>query len=150
MRLLALSLAAIFALTLPAGAQTPKPKPQPAPAAAAQPSDATTLAPFHRALADLEAGRRERVVVLQIGDSHTHADYFTQALRERLQARFGNAGRGHMPTAYSHPDYRPAGVRIAKTGNWTLMNARREDDVGPFGIAGFRLLGNSAAETISL
>jgi lysophospholipase L1-like esterase len=30
------------------------------------------------------------------------------------------------------------------------MNARRDDDLGPFGIAGFRLIGSSAAETISL
>jgi len=147
MRLLLLSLAAFMALATVGMAQTGKPKPT---VSAAEPFNAALLAPFHRALAELEAGRRQRVVVLQIGDSHTHADHFTQAVRERLQSRFGHAGRGHMPTAYSHPDYKPYGVRIAKRGNWILMNARRDDDVGPYGIAGFRLIGNSSAEAISL
>lgn len=147
MRLLLLSLAALLALATNGLAQTPRPKPA---AAATTSSEAALLAPFYRALQELETGKRQRVVVLQVGDSHTHADHFTQALRERLQSRFGNAGRGHMPTAYSFPDYKPYGARIAKTGTWTLMNARREDDLGPFGIAGFRLIGNSAAESISL
>lgn len=147
MRLLLLSLAAFVALATAGVAQTNKPKPT---VAAAEPSNAALLVPFHRALAELEAGRRQRVVVLQIGDSHTHADHFTQAVRERLQSRFGHAGRGHMPTGYSHPDYKPYGARITKSGNWILMNARRDDDVGPYGIAGFRLIGNSAAEAISL
>jgi len=117
------------------------------PAAAAD--DAALLRPFHRALADLEAGRRQRVVVLQIGDSHTHADHFTQGLRQRLQGRFGNAGRGQLPTGYAYPNYKPYGVRISKTGNWVLMNARREDP-GPYGMAGYRLIGNGPTETISL
>lgn len=147
MRLLLLSLVASMALATIAVAQTPKPKPQ---AAAPEQNEAALLAPFHRALNELEAGRRERVVVLQIGDSHTHADHFTQALRERLQGRFGNAGRGHMPTSYSYPDYKPYGFRVTKSGTWILMNARREDDVGPFGIAGFRLIGSTPAEVISL
>ncbi len=147
MRLLILSLAAVMALATAGVAQTNKPKPT---VAATEPSNAALLVPFHRALAELEAGRRQRVVVLQIGDSHTHADHFTQAVRERLQSRFGYAGRGHLPTAYSHPDYRPYGVRITKGGNWILMNARRDDDVGPYGIAGFRLIGNSAVESILL
>ncbi|MDF3074080.1 MAG: hypothetical protein K0S54_1747 [Alphaproteobacteria bacterium] len=152
MRLLCLSLAALMALAANGMAQAPKPKPAPTAVepATVESTQAALLAPFHKALNDLEAGRRQRVVVLQIGDSHTHADHFTQALRERLQSRFGNAGRGHMPTAYSYPDYNPYGVRIQKTGNWTLMNARREDDAGPFGIAGFRLIGNNAADSISL
>src|SRR5690349_12270747 len=147
MRLLGLALAAFVALAADGMAQAPKPKPAPE---AAEPADAALLAPFHKALNDLQSGKRQRVVVLQIGDSHTHADHFTQALRERLQSRFGNAGRGHMPTAYSYPDYNPYGMRIQKTGNWALMNARREDDGGPFGISGFRLIGNGPAESISL
>ena len=54
MRLLALSLAAFLALTADGLAQAPKPKTQqPAPATAApQQNDATSLAPFHRALAE--------------------------------------------------------------------------------------------------
>jgi lysophospholipase L1-like esterase len=147
MRLLCLALAASMALAAEGMAQAPQPKPAPA---AAESAEAALLAPFHRALSELEAGKRQRVVVLQLGDSHTHADHFSQALRERLQSRFGDAGRGHMPTGYSWPDYKPYGARIHKTGSWILMNARRVDDAGPFGIAGFRLVGNSAVESITL
>src|SRR5580693_9169708 len=36
------------------------------------------------------------LVILQIGDSHTAADYFTGELRQKLQARYGNGGVGYL------------------------------------------------------
>jgi len=64
MRLLFLSLAAFMALATVGMAQTGKPMPT---VAVVEPSNAALLAPFHRALAELEAGHLQRVVVLQIG-----------------------------------------------------------------------------------
>ncbi len=43
------------------------------------------------------------LVILQIGDSHTSADFLTGELRRRLQARYGRGGPGYMhgrPSAY--------------------------------------------------
>jgi hypothetical protein len=45
--------------------------------------------------AALPAGRPLHIVV--IGDSHTAGDAITGALRETLQARLGNGGRGPTP-----------------------------------------------------
>ena len=39
------------------------------------------------------------LVILQIGDSHTAADYFTGELRQKLQARYGNGGVGYLEPA---------------------------------------------------
>lgn len=54
------------------------------------------LAGFHQALLDLEAGRRDRVRVLHFGDSNVAANLWTAVTRERLQARFGDAGVGYL------------------------------------------------------
>ena len=61
-------------------------------------SGAQDLAPFFQALEDVKAGKRARPVhIIQLGDSHTAADHITGALRARLQARFGEGGRGALP-----------------------------------------------------
>ncbi|MEY0159650.1 hypothetical protein AB7W30_24460, partial [Providencia manganoxydans] len=36
--------------------------------------------------------RRQRVHIVQLGDSHTAADFFSGKLRERFQADYGNGG----------------------------------------------------------
>ena len=38
-----------------------------------------------------------RVHIVQIGDSHTAADFFSGTLRDKFQARYGNAGIGFVP-----------------------------------------------------
>lgn len=45
-------------------------------------------------LAARAAGEETTVRVLHLGDSHIAADLISDLVRERLQARFGNAGRG--------------------------------------------------------
>jgi lysophospholipase L1-like esterase len=44
-------------------------------------------------LAEAKAGKAT-VRILHLGDSHVASDYITQTIRERLQAEYGNAGRG--------------------------------------------------------
>ena len=49
---------------------------------------------FYKKLDELQKGERDKVVVVHIGDSHIQADYFSGTMRELLQRKFGNAGRG--------------------------------------------------------
>ncbi|MBD5182167.1 MAG: hypothetical protein HDS99_00040 [Bacteroidales bacterium] len=49
---------------------------------------------FHRGLKMLEAGEDTVVRVLHIGDSHIQAEFVTNYIRERLQDKYGDAGRG--------------------------------------------------------
>ena len=54
--------------------------------------------------------------ILQIGDSHTANDSFSGRMRERLQARFGAAGRGWLPAGIPFRYYRPQLVSVDETG----------------------------------
>jgi lysophospholipase L1-like esterase len=100
------------------------------------------LIPFYRELASLEAGQRSRVAVLQIGDSHTANDSFSGRMRELMQARFGDGGRGVLPPGIPYAYYRPAVVRVQEEG-WDLQRSGR--DAGPFGFAGVRQQAGGAA-----
>lgn len=102
-----------------------------------------------RERATLEAGAPDDVVrVLHLGDSHIAADYITRTARARLQARFGDGGRGFVSADQKS---RFGGRRLSRAG-WnrvravdtlgrrkrsppTTRRAPRDD----FGLAGIRL-----------
>jgi lysophospholipase L1-like esterase len=90
------------------------------------------LAPFYQALAAPPAHRS--VAVLQVGDSHTANDSFSGRLRELIQARFGDGGRGMLPPGIPYNYYRPAGVHVTASG-WQVV---RSAEPGAFGLAGLR------------
>ena len=110
-----------------------------APAPAAPLGSREALRPLYAALADMEAGRLTGPVsVLQIGDSHTANDSFSGRMRELLQARFGDGGRGLMPPGIPHRYYRPAGASVTSTG-WAVASSYGNSPApGPFGLAGQR------------
>jgi len=96
------------------------------------------LVPFYDALDRMEAGvRRDPVVVLQIGDSHTANDGFSGRMRELLQARFGDAGRGFLPPGIPFKYYKPSDVVVVSKG-WTVVSSFSPSSTGPFGITGLR------------
>jgi lysophospholipase L1-like esterase len=94
------------------------------------------LAPFFEALANKGAsfGPGGRVAVLQIGDSHTANDAFSGHMRELMQARFGDGGRGLLPPGIPYAYYRPARVHVTAAG-WQVV---RSTEPGAFGLAGLR------------
>ena len=66
--------------------------------------DPAALAPLHRKLADAELGRPGSVVRLLVyGASTLGDDGITSSLRRRLQARFGDAGKGFVALAPAWP-----------------------------------------------
>lgn len=70
--------------------------------------------------------------ILQLGDSHTGGDYFTQALRERLQQRFGNAGIGWLTPGYVK-NQRSAQALMRMSGQWKTRVSHGELDNFPLG-----------------
>jgi lysophospholipase L1-like esterase len=109
------------------------------------------LAQFHRRLADLKAGRIERLTILQIGDSHTEAEHFSGHLRERLQARFGNAGRGMLAPGAPAAYWRPYQVRTRQSGDWRVFTSNKTEHAPlPFGLSGFITRGAGPAATMVL
>lgn len=80
-------------------------------------SSVEALNPFFAQLAALDGKSvRQPVRVLQIGDSHTANDSLSGRLRDRLQARFGAAGRGWLPAGVPFKYYRPHLVSVSETG----------------------------------
>jgi LysM repeat protein/lysophospholipase L1-like esterase len=94
---------------------------------------------FFRKLEQLENNKRDQVTVIQIGDSHVQGPYFPQYIRQGLQQRFGNAGRGFV-----FP-YRVAGtngaidVRFKANGNWKAVRNVKSNGTDDVGLSGINL-----------
>ncbi|MDV3470014.1 SGNH/GDSL hydrolase family protein [Stenotrophomonas sp. C3(2023)] len=91
-------------------------------------------APAARALARLQPGAEAgaRLHLVQIGDSHTAGDYFTDRLRERLQQRIGDGGMGWAMPAWFN------GQRMSRVGydqqGLVLLSSRSSGEADyPFG-----------------
>ncbi|HTZ38208.1 MAG TPA: GDSL-type esterase/lipase family protein, partial [Stellaceae bacterium] len=86
-------------------------------------SDPAALAPFFAALSALDGKTTTRPLrIMQIGDSHTANDSFSGRVRERLQSRFGAAGRGWLPAGIPFKYYRPQLVEVQESG-WQHVKA---------------------------
>jgi lysophospholipase L1-like esterase len=103
------------------------------------------LLPFFQALDALAAPHAAPVALLQIGDSHTANDSFASTLRDRLQARFGNAGRGYLQAGVPFQWYRPESISVSSSG-FVASTAFSVNTVGPFGIGSVRQHADGAAD----
>jgi lysophospholipase L1-like esterase len=77
------------------------------------------------------------LVILQIGDSHTAADYFTGELRQKLQARYGNGGVGYLDAGKPHIGVRSGAMKITASPGWTYHSIQRSDNIAEFWLSGF-------------
>ncbi|MEI6486769.1 MAG: SGNH/GDSL hydrolase family protein [Sphingomonadales bacterium] len=93
------------------------------------------------------------VHIVQIGDSHTAGDAITGALRDALQARMGNGGRGLMPAGRPHPGVRLRGVSVTTSGYWSargLFGSGAAEPWPPRGITGYTVSSSSPGASLSL
>jgi lysophospholipase L1-like esterase len=103
------------------------------------------LGRLFRAFAALEdAHAREAVRVVQFGDSHTAADCGTATLRQLLQSRFGDAGRGWVSIGKPWSSYAQDGVRGGMTKEFEAAHIRIKGDRAA-GDGFYGLLGASIA-----
>ncbi len=102
------------------------------------------LLPFFHALDSLAYPNAAPITVLQIGDSHTANDSFASALRDRLQARFGNAGRGYLQAGIPFKWYRPESVHVDAAGFLTISSFKTASP--PFGIGAVRQHADGVAQ----
>lgn len=107
--------------------------------APALPAGEPELARFQTALRELgRGGRKAHVRILWLGDSHGQADFWTGAMRDVLQKRFGKAGPGFVHVGWKQ--YRHDGVRLSTEEKWTIRpkapaTSSRTGD-GVFGLGG--------------
>jgi hypothetical protein len=96
------------------------------------------------------AQSKRGLVILQIGDSHTSADFLTGELRRRLQARYGRGGTGYMTAGHPHIGVRSSTVKITASPGWTYKSLQRPDaHVGEFWLSGYDAIATAAGETMS-
>ena len=89
------------------------------------------------------------VRILQIGDSHTAADYFSGALRRRLQARFGIGGPGYLAAGKPHLGVRSDIAKVTTSSGWTYQAIQRSEDVSQFWLSGFNAVSAAPGNTIT-
>lgn len=117
------------------------------------PPPARGLSRFHAALAALARKERQRHVrIAWLGDSHTAADFWTNAVRKPLQARFGKGGPGFVQVGVAA--YRHELVRVGSEGTWrrepsSPAASSREGD-GVFGLGGQRVSPTGADARIAV
>lgn len=109
------------------------------------------LGAFHQALIDLGEGRRQtHVRVAWLGDSHAQADFWTGALRAKLQARFGDGGPGYLYLGYKN--YRHDAAKITLSGSWLATPKAPSTSVvtgdGTFGLGGIRFRPGAGAQSV--
>jgi lysophospholipase L1-like esterase len=128
---------------------------QPAEPASPEGNPIPKLSSLYAALRDLEASRRSRHVrIACLGDSHTQADFWTNALRSALQNRFGAAGPGFVHLGFSENRYHHEGVRVRVSGGWSiepegLVTVHKVAD-GVFGLGGVRAVASDAGARAAL
>jgi lysophospholipase L1-like esterase len=113
------------------------------------------LPKFYAALHELARGARtEHVRVLWFGDSHTAADFMTDAVRQPLQQRFGVGGPGLVLLGL-HP-YRHAQASVQRHGEWRRVPlapaAVQPADSAFFGLGGIGAapIGEDASLNVTL
>ena len=111
------------------------------------------LISWSQALQAYRAGhRKEPMRVLWFGDSHTAADYWTNAVRKTIASEIPLAGPGYL--ALGIPNYRHGMARLWREGSMELSPhppARRSvEDDGVFGLGGTRVTLKDSTAVISL
>jgi lysophospholipase L1-like esterase len=97
-----------------------------------------------------EARRGRGITILQFGDSHTAADYFTGEVRRVLQARYGNGGPGFLVLGCPHPREYHAIIKSSCTSGWTYSSIKKSESILPFSLSGFTASATTSGETINL
>ena len=88
-----------------------------------------------------QRGQGKGIVRLShIGDSHIIADFWTGEMRDRLQKRFGDGGRGFVLGGEMWRSYGQRHVWHYTEGEWVVSNLKRGKDTGVFGPGGAALI----------
>lgn len=103
--------------------------------------------PWRKAFQRLGAAREGKVRIVQIGDSHTAGDFFSDAARQVLQKAYGRGGIGFV-----YPAKPPAGTQLQtvsyRTSGWSVATSRRGK--AEFPVGGVIARSDAAGASVSL
>ncbi len=90
------------------------------------------------------------IVILQIGDSHTSADFLTGELRRRLQARYGRGAPGYVTAGHPHIGVRSSSLKITASAGWSYKSLQKTDAVpAEFWLSGYNAIATAPGETMT-
>jgi lysophospholipase L1-like esterase len=104
----------------------------------------------NRPLESSEANRQRRFTILQLGDSHTAADFFTGRVRMRLQEAFGDGGRADIVPGKPHLGVRSALFESEASDGWTYEELQKSGDPNRLYLSGFNAVALRAGATLDL
>jgi lysophospholipase L1-like esterase len=109
------------------------------------------LAPFFERLQAIERGQPGATAsVLHLGDSHVASDTISGELRDVLQSRFGDGGRGYAQPQGVSRVHRQESMTLGGSGSWLVEHAmQREEPLAPIGVSGIRVTADEAGVTLS-
>ena len=113
-------------------------------------NDSTSMLSFYEKLYLLEQKKIARVNIAHIGDSHIQADHLSGAMRQKLQLRFGNAGRGLVFPYRSAKSNEPTSYKTTTNVLWNYKRNVFYDKPLPIGISGFTIETNDSLAEINL
>jgi lysophospholipase L1-like esterase len=108
------------------------------------------LYPFYEKLYQLESKTLKNVKIVHIGDSHIQADFFSGMMRQQLQHRFGNAGRGLIfPYKVAHTN-EPSSYQTSSNVTWETKRNIFINNPLPVGIGGITIKSLDSSASITL
>jgi len=108
------------------------------------------MSSFYQKMAQLKSGKRERVNIVHLGDSHIQADLFSGVVRQQLQAEYGNAGRGFIFPYRVAKSNEPPSYKTTSNVKWESKRNVFPDQALPIGIGGFTIETKDSNAVISL
>ena len=93
---------------------------------------------------------RRRVTILQLGDSHTAADFFTGRVRERLQQVYGSGGMAYLVPGKPNIGVRSALFDSDASEGWSYEALQRSDERRRFYLSGFNAVARHAGALLSM
>ncbi len=113
-------------------------------------NDSTALVFFYEKLYLLEQKKITRVNIAHVGDSHIQADHFSGLMRQKLQLKFGNAGRGVIFPYRSAKSNEPISYKTITNVTWDYKRNVFYDKPLPIGISGFTIETSDSLAEINL
>jgi lysophospholipase L1-like esterase len=105
---------------------------------------------FYKKLETLKKNKKEKVVIVHLGDSHIQAGYFGGMVRRGLQMQFGNGGRGFVfPYRYAKSNGPHDYVSFSPSA-WKYSRNVFANDTMPTGLSGFVLASYDSVSQIGI
>lgn len=113
-------------------------------------NDSSALAFVYEKFYQLEKTKQGRVNIAHIGDSHIQADIFSGYLRQELQLKFGNAGRGLIFPYRVAKSNEPTTYKTTTNVLWDSKRNVFYEKPLPIGVSGFTIETKDSVAEINL